>query len=97
MTPSETLIDRGARLHRLMENEDFALFLEEMDARIAACNSQLKISASGVNSLPHIASNYAQRFDELVSLREWIADEIDRGGREKMRHMTDEEIADAAR
>lgn len=78
-------IELGLRLHRLMENEDFAPFYAELVSRIANRNLQLEASATAVVCDPHVLSHIAQRKDELVSLREWIEDGIERGGREKMK------------
>lgn len=84
-------IDLGSKLHRLMENDDFSPFLAEFELRIANCKERLEGSGGAVDIPPHLSSNYAQRLNELVSLREWIDDEIERGGREKMKQQGEQE------
>ncbi len=79
-------IELGQRLYRLMENEDFTLtVLAQMESQIANCKLQLEISGSVVDVPQHLANNYSQRLDEIFRLRSWIDDEIERGGKEKIK------------
>lgn len=84
-------IELGLRLYRLMDNEDFQPLLQEWDKRIDNHKAQLRASSSVYDCPPHITSHISQRLEELVSLREWIDDEIESGGREKMK----QEVLDA--
>ncbi len=78
-------IELGLKLYRLMGSDDFAPFLAELDSRIANCELQLKVSGSTINTPTHYSAYIAQRLDALTSLREWLDDEIERGGSEKMK------------
>lgn len=80
-------IELGQRLHRLMENEDFAPFLAELDSRIEGERAALELSGSVINVPPHISANCAQRLNALMSLRDWLDDEIERGGKERMKEI----------
>lgn len=86
-------IELGKKLHRLMENEDFAPFLAEIDSRIANRKAQLAACSTDPFCLPHYIAHQAQRVDELVSLRDWLDDEIERGGRERMKEIAVSEAA----
>jgi hypothetical protein len=86
-------IELGLRLYRLKASEDFAPLLAEWDARISSLKGQQAACASVYNSAPHIISNVAQRLSELESFRAWIDDEIERGGKEKVKQEASEEIA----
>lgn len=83
-------IELGQRLNRLMANEDFAPLLAEWDSRISNLQAHGEASSSVYDSPPHIASNIAQRLSELVSMREWIDDEIKRGGREILKQQVED-------
>lgn len=85
-------IERGERLHRLMANEDFSVFLAEFESRIEGERTALEISGSVINIPPHIAAHCAQRLNVLVSLRDWIDDEIERGGKEMMKEQAANEV-----
>ena len=85
-------IELGQRLNRLMSNEDFAPLLAEWDSRISNLQAHGEASSSVYDSPPHIASNIAQRLSELASLREWIDDEIERGGREILKQQTQDAL-----
>lgn len=82
-------IELGKRLHRLMENEDFAPFLAEIENRIAQRKAQQSAASSTYDAPQQLAANLGQRIDELVSLREWLDDEIERGGRERMKELNE--------
>ena len=85
-------IELGQRLNRLMANEDFAPFLDELSSRIANRKAQLTASATVYDYPQHITSNLAQRLDELSAIREWIDDSIEYGGREILKQQTQDAL-----
>ncbi len=89
-------IELGKKLHRLIENEDFAPFLAELESRIEGERAALELSGSVINVPPHISANCAQRLHVLVSLRDWLDDEIERGGAERMKELNENKPAEAA-
>ena len=78
-------IERGRALHRLLESEDFAVLLKEWDERIETLTrARDSFDESAMFPAFHLTRLH-HRLQELTSLREWIAEEIEIGGRHKLK------------
>ncbi len=85
MAFDQALIDRGGRLHRLMQNEDFGVLLQEWDERL----DSLKVELDRWDETPErpaaSLTRIVHRLHALQDLRLWVVEEIRSGGAEKMR------------
>lgn len=78
-------IELGERLNRLIQNEDFFPIFGYVDGRLSSLEADRDAQASQTNCNPAIISHISQRIDELISLRVWVFDSIEAGGREKVK------------
>ncbi len=78
-------IERGRALHRLLANDDFAVLLKEWDERINTLASARDNWEGHTPEHNSILVSLSLRLGALKSLREWIDDEVEIGGREKMK------------
>lgn len=78
-------IERGMRLSRLLNNEDYWEVLKEWESRLTRHRELLNVNASSVNGSPVIIDRLINRINELEDFKQWIHDEIEAGGREKIK------------
>lgn len=90
---NQNLIDRGRSFNRLMQNEDFALFLEELDERVSRYKTLVLDFKQHSQAAELGVMHYLHRFQELADLRQWVKDEIDTGASELMRKNQMEDLA----
>lgn len=82
----EEQIDRGRRLKRLKESDDFAPLRDEWDQRMEQFYTDL-LTFKQYNTLGAtlLMERLLISFQALKDLREWIDEEIEAGGAELMR------------
>ena len=86
----EAQIDRGRRLRRFLVHPDAAPFLAEWDERIETAEGRVANWRPEIQSAEVLACAMTQ-LSTLKSLRQWIVDEIDAGGKELERKQQAEE------
>lgn len=82
---NEELIERGKALNRLLEDEGFKIVMAELDERIDYAK---RCALGAYPGKEGTLFNSQAQYYYLNDFKEWIDDEIDKGGREIIRKQT---------
>ncbi len=80
----DEIIERGRALHRLLDNEDFAILRKEWDDRIDALQTSRDNWEGCTPEHNAMLVNISLRLSALRSLWSWIDEEIEAGARHQL-------------